>query len=44
MDDELIKLLLYYECIKDKENSKKEIVNNETFDKIIREVWGDDDL
>ena len=44
MDDELIKLLLYYECIKDKENFKKEIVNNETFDKIIREVWGDDDL
>lgn len=41
MDDELIKLLLYYECIKDKENPKKK---NETFDKIIRETWGDDDL
>jgi hypothetical protein len=44
MDDELIKLLIYYECIKDKENPKKEIVSNETFDKIIRETWGDDDL
>ena len=41
MEDELIKLLLYYELKKDTDSNKQQI--NETFDKIIAEVWEEDD-